>query len=98
MSALPSGQTLLHAAILACVTPRDGGRSQMLEIIRQSHAALDDDQIAQAAKMNRVYVNVICWQLASDGLIVRAPGPKAGSSICPAVGRLSRPVHDLLAR
>jgi hypothetical protein len=37
---------------------------------------LDDDQIAQAAKMNRVYVNMICRQLTSDGLIVRTPGPE----------------------
>jgi hypothetical protein len=47
----------------------------VLGIIRQSHAALDDDEIAQVAKMNRVYVNIICRQLASDGLIVRTPGP-----------------------
>jgi len=56
--------------------PREGRRSQVLGIIRQSHTALDDDQIAQAAKMNRVYVNVVCRQLASERLIVRAPGPE----------------------
>ena len=55
--------------------PREGRRSQVLRIIRQSHAALDDDEIAQVATMNRVYVNVICRQLASDRLIVRTPGP-----------------------
>jgi hypothetical protein len=54
--------------------PREGRRSQVLGIIRQSHTALDDDQIAQAAQMNRVYVNMICRQLASDGLSMRAQG------------------------
>jgi hypothetical protein len=57
------------------MTPREGRRSQVLGIIRQSPAVLDDDEIARAAKMNRVYVNTICRQLASDGLIVRTPGP-----------------------
>ena len=33
-------------------------------LIRQSPVPLDDDQIAQAAQMNRVYVNTICRQLA----------------------------------
>ena len=46
----------------------------MLKILRQSPVALDDDQVAQAAQMNRVYVNVICRQLAGDGLIVRSRG------------------------
>lgn len=40
----------------------------MLALILHSDAPLDDDQIAQAAQMNRVYVNVICRQLAEDGL------------------------------
>lgn len=44
----------------------------MLALIRHSDAPLDDDQIAQAAQMNRVYVNVICRQLAEDKLIVRS--------------------------
>lgn len=54
--------------------PREDRRSQVLTIIRQSGTALDDDQIARAAQMNRVYVNMICRQLAADGLIVRAQG------------------------
>jgi hypothetical protein len=51
-----------------------GRRDQVLMLVRQSRVPLDDDQIAQAAQMNRVYVNVICRQLASAGLIVRGPG------------------------
>jgi hypothetical protein len=43
----------------------------VLALIRHSDAPLDDDQIAQAAQMNRVYVNMICRQLAEDKLIVR---------------------------
>jgi hypothetical protein len=58
----------------------------VLGIIRYSHAALDDDQIAQAAKTNRVYVNMICRQLASDGLIVRTPGPEGKLVNMPADG------------
>lgn len=51
---------------------RTGGRrDQVLQLIRQSHLPLDDDQIAQAAQMNRVYVNAICRQLAEDKLIIR---------------------------
>ena len=46
----------------------------MLGIIRQSHEPLDDDQIALAAQMNRVYVNVICRQLASEKLVIRSRG------------------------
>jgi hypothetical protein len=46
----------------------------VLGILRRSRLALDDDQIAQAAQMNRVYVNVICRQLAADGLIARSQG------------------------
>jgi hypothetical protein len=77
--ALPTGQALQWVAILACVMPGEGRRSQVLGIIRQSRAALDDDQIAQAAQMNPVYVNMICRQLASDGLIVRAQVLRASS-------------------
>ena len=54
--------------------PRQGRRDQVLGILRRSRVALDDDQIAQAAEMNRVYVNVICRQLAADGLIARSQG------------------------
>jgi hypothetical protein len=56
------------------MTPHEGRRGQVLRILRQSGVPLDDDQIAQAAQMNRVYVNVICRQLAADGLIVRSRG------------------------
>jgi hypothetical protein len=44
----------------------------VLLLIRQSLAPLDDDQIAQAAQMNRVYVNTICRQLAKEQLITRS--------------------------
>ena len=44
------------------------------EVLGISRLALDDDQIARAAEMNRVYVNVICRQLAADGLIARSHG------------------------
>lgn len=44
----------------------------MLALIRHSDTPLDDDQIAQAAQMNRVHVNMICRQLAEDKLIVRS--------------------------
>jgi hypothetical protein len=47
---------------------------------------LDDDQIAHAARMNRVYVNAICRQLARDSLIVRVQG-NAGKIINYAVDR-----------
>ena len=43
-------------------------------LIRQSPVPLDDDQIAEAAQMNRVYVNAICRQLAQDNLIIRDRG------------------------
>jgi len=56
------------------MTRTGGRRDQVLRIIRQSRVALDDDQIARAAQMNRVYVNTICWQLAKDNLIIRSHG------------------------
>lgn len=55
--------------------PRESRREQVLGTIRPSRAALDDDQIAAAAEMNRVYVNMICLRLVSDGLITRIKGP-----------------------
>ena len=64
--------------------PHEGRRGQVLKILRQSPVALDDDQVAQAAQMNRVYVNVICRQLAGDGLIVRSRG-KGGKLVNVAV-------------
>jgi hypothetical protein len=44
---------------------------QVLRIVRESRVPLDDDQIAQAAQMNRVYVNMICRQLAAEGVLIR---------------------------
>lgn len=61
-------------------------------IIRQSPVPLDDDQIAQAARMNRVYVNAICRQLADDNLIIRNRGG-AGKIINSAADR-GEPAHD----
>jgi hypothetical protein len=52
-----------------------GRRDQVLEILRRSPAPLDDDQVAAAAQMNRVYVNAVCRRLAAEGLIIRQPGP-----------------------
>lgn len=49
-------------------------RSQVLGIVRQSREPLDDDQLAAAAQMNRVYVNQLCRQLAAEGLVVRQRG------------------------
>jgi hypothetical protein len=60
---------MVAVAILADVRAREGRRGQVLGILRQSGVALDDDQIAEAAQMNRVYVNVICRQLAAEGLL-----------------------------
>ena len=54
------------------MTRPGGRRDQVLALIRHSDAPLDDDQIAQTAQMNRVYVNMICRQLAEDKLIVRS--------------------------
>jgi hypothetical protein len=58
------------------MTRPGGRRDQVLGLIRQSHVPLDDDQIAQAAQMNRVYVNLICRRLAEDKLIVRSPSDR----------------------
>jgi hypothetical protein len=63
----------------------EGRRNQVLGILRQSQVALDDDQIAQAAQMNRVYVNMICRQLAADGLTLRSHGT-AGKLVNLAIG------------
>jgi hypothetical protein len=52
----------------------EGRRAQVLRILFESHEALDDDHIAAAAQMNRVYVNVICRQLAAEGMILRTTG------------------------
>jgi hypothetical protein len=54
------------------MTRAGGRREQVLELIRQSDVPLDDDQIADAVQMNRVYVNTICRQLAENRLIVRS--------------------------
>jgi hypothetical protein len=58
----------------AGVMAGNGRRSQVLEILRRSPEPLDDDQVAAAAQMNRVYVNHLCRQLAAEGLIVRQRG------------------------
>ena len=60
----------------ARMTGREGRRDQVLELIRQSRVPLDDDEIAEAAQMNRIYVNMICRRLAENGLIVRTPGSR----------------------
>ena len=49
-------------------------RSQVLGIVHRSREPLDDDQLAAAAQMNRVYVNQLCRQLAAEGLVVRQRG------------------------
>jgi hypothetical protein len=74
------------------VTRADGRRDQVLLLIRQSPVPLDDDQIAQAARMNRVYVNAICRQLAQDNLIIRDRGV-AGKIVNTAADR-SEPAHE----
>lgn len=58
------------------MTGREGRRDHVLELIRQSRVPLDDDEIAEAAQMNRIYVNTICRRLAGNGLIVRIPGSR----------------------
>lgn len=54
---------------------------------------LDDDQIAQAAQMNRVYVNMICRQLAQDNLIIRSRG-SAGKIVNTSLSRDEPPRHE----
>jgi hypothetical protein len=54
------------------MTRAGGRRDQVLKLIRQSDVPLDDDQIADAVQMNRIYVNTICRQLAENRLIVRS--------------------------
>jgi hypothetical protein len=74
--------------------PYAGRRDQVLWTLRQSSEALDDDQIAEAAQMNRVYVNAICRQLAAEGLVVRIPGARGKLvNVAPAgeQGRVARP-------
>lgn len=61
-------------------------------LIQRSPVLLDDDQIAQFANMNRVYVNKICRQLARDNLITRDRGV-TGKIVNAAVGR-GKPAHD----
>ncbi len=76
----------------ARMTSREGRRDQVLELIRQSRVPLDDDEIAEAAQMNRIYVNTICRRLAENGLIVRIPGSR-GKLVNAALDRrdLTRP-------
>jgi hypothetical protein len=58
----------------------------VLEILRRSPVPLDDDQVAAAAQMNRVYVNAVCRRLAAEGLITRQPGPASKVVNMAAVG------------
>lgn len=83
----PSGQRRHNAP----VTRADGRRDQVLMLIRQSPVPLDDDQIAQAAQMNRVYVNAICRQLAIANLIIRDRG--GTGKIVNAPVEFSEPAH-----
>ena len=71
--------------------PGEGRRSQVLGIVHGSSRPLDDDQIAAAAQVNRVYVNMICRQLAAEGLIVRSLGPDGKLVNIPADGNRDRP-------
>jgi hypothetical protein len=75
------------------VTRAEGRRAQVLSLILQSQVPLDDDQIAEAVPMNRVYVNAICRQLAQDGLIARARGSD-GKIVNYADSRDQRPADD----
>jgi hypothetical protein len=52
-----------------------GRRDQVLEVLGRDGKPLDDDEIADLAGMNRVYVNALCRALAEEGLIVRRRGP-----------------------
>lgn len=61
----------------------------MLRIVRGSRVPLDDDQIAQAAQMNRVYVNMICRQLAAERVITRSQG--AGGKLVNAAAGQEQP-------
>jgi hypothetical protein len=67
------------------IVPGEGRRSQVMGIVRRSPQPLDDDQIAAALQMNRVYVNMICRQLAAEGLIVRDHGADGKLVNVPAV-------------
>jgi hypothetical protein len=81
-------------------------QEQVLQVLRRSPTPLDDDQVAAAVPMNRVYVNTICRGLAEDGLITRRPGPagKLVSVLAGTGGQLASldlpavPQHRLRAR
>lgn len=51
-----------------------GRRGEVLGILRASTEPLDDDQVAAAVGMSRVYANQLCRHLAAEGLIVRQRG------------------------
>lgn len=80
----------------ARVSYTGGRREQVLGLIRQSHVPLDDDQIARAAQMNRVYVNAICLRLAEENLIIRGRGG-AGKIVNSAVNGESAPLENVLS-
>jgi hypothetical protein len=69
----------------------------VLALIRRSDVPLDDDQIALAAHMNRIYVNAICRQLAQDELIVRARSG-AGKIVNSASGSIDLARHGDVTR
>lgn len=60
-------------------------------LIRRSPVPLDDDQLARATQMNRVYVNAVCRQLAEDNLIIRGRG--ATGKIVNAANSRPEPHH-----
>jgi hypothetical protein len=86
-----------RGGVAAAVTPNESRKSEVLRILRRSHIPLDDDQIAQAAQMNRHYVNAIRRQLAADRVIIRSQGD-AGKLVNMAAEwrRGHRIVHSLL--
>ncbi|WP_212829922.1 Rrf2 family transcriptional regulator [Catellatospora sp. TT07R-123] len=45
-----------------------------MALLRRDRQPLDDDQIARAIPMNRHYVNQICRQLATEGVVTRDRG------------------------
>lgn len=59
---------------MACYIPGMALRDLTLNLLRSS-PNLDDDEIAARLKVDRHYVNSVCRQLASEGLVVRAEGP-----------------------
>lgn len=61
----------------------------MLRIVRESRVPLDDDQIAQAAQLNRAHVNMICRRLAAEKVTTRSQG--AGGKLVNAAAGQEQP-------